>query len=74
MLKTNHWTYKIKNLNGEKMIGNFYEKEVLLNKLYLSYYPKPDSHIRLKECQTSIRLLKLCNQQNIRTYYRCKYI
>ena len=47
MLKTNHWTYRIKNLNGEKIIGNFYEKEVLLNKLYLSYYPEPDSHIRL---------------------------
>ena len=74
MLKTNHWTYRIKNLNGEKIIGNFYEKEVLLNKLYLSYYPEPDSHIRLNECQTSIRLVKLCNQQKIRTYYRCKYI
>ena len=55
-------TYKIKNLNGEKIIGNFYEKVVLLNKLSLSYYPEPDSHIRLKECQSSIRLVKLCNQ------------
>ena len=62
MLKTNHWTYKIKNSNGEKIIGNFYEKVVLLNKLSLSYYPEPDSHIRLKEWQSSIRLVKLCNQ------------
>ena len=25
-LKTNPWTYKLKDLNGEKMIGSFYEK------------------------------------------------
>ena len=24
--KTNPWTYKITNLNGEKIIGSFYEK------------------------------------------------
>ena len=29
VLKTNPWTYKIKDLNGEKIIGNFYEKELL---------------------------------------------
>ena len=29
VLKTNPWTYKIKDLNGEKIIGNSYEKEVL---------------------------------------------
>ena len=27
VLKYNPWTYKIKNLKGEKMIGSFYEKE-----------------------------------------------
>ena len=37
--------YEIKDLNGESMIGTFYEKELLLNKLEMSYYPKPDSHI-----------------------------
>ena len=26
VLKTNPWTYKIKDLNGEKIIGSFYEK------------------------------------------------
>ena len=26
VLKTNHWTYKIKDLNGEKIIGSFNEK------------------------------------------------
>ena len=33
VLKTNPWTYKIKDLNVEKIIGSFYEKELLLNKL-----------------------------------------
>ena len=27
VLKTNSWTYKIKDLNGEKIIGSFYEKK-----------------------------------------------
>ena len=31
--KTNPWTDKIQNLNGEKVIGSFYEKELLLSKL-----------------------------------------
>ena len=26
VLKTNLWTFKIKDLNGEKIIGSFYEK------------------------------------------------
>ena len=26
VLKTNPWTYKIKDLNGEKMLGSFYGK------------------------------------------------
>ena len=29
-LKTNPWTYKLKDLNGEKIMGSFYEKELLL--------------------------------------------
>ena len=29
VLKTNAWTYKIKDLNGEKTIGSFYGKELL---------------------------------------------
>ena len=29
VLKTNAWAYKIKDLNGEKIIGTFYEKELL---------------------------------------------
>ena len=31
--KTNPGTYKIKDLNGEKIIGSLYEKEFLLSKL-----------------------------------------
>ena len=30
-LKTNSWTYKIKDLNGEKIKGIFYEKEFMLS-------------------------------------------
>ena len=48
ILKTNLRTYKIKELNGEKIIGTFYEKEFLLSILSMSYYPEPDSHIRTK--------------------------
>ena len=33
VLKTNLWTYKIKDLNGETRIGSFYEKELLLSNL-----------------------------------------
>ena len=34
VLKTNPWTYKIiKDLKGEKIIGSFYEKELLRSKL-----------------------------------------
>ena len=29
VLKTNPWTYEIKDLNGGKIIGSFYEKELL---------------------------------------------
>ena len=32
-LKNNPWTYEIQGLNGEKIIANFYEKELLLSKL-----------------------------------------
>ena len=33
VVKTNPWTYKTKDLNREKIIGSFYEKELLLSKL-----------------------------------------
>ena len=31
VLKISPWTYKLKDLNGEKKIGSFYEKELLLS-------------------------------------------
>ena len=31
ILETNPWTYKIKDLNGEKIIRSFHEKELLLS-------------------------------------------
>ena len=31
VLKTNPWTYNIKNINREKIMGSFYEKELLLS-------------------------------------------
>ena len=33
LLKTNPWTYKIKALNEEEIMGSFCEKELLLSKL-----------------------------------------
>ena len=33
VLKTNLWTYKIKYLNGEIIIGNFYEKKFLWSEI-----------------------------------------
>ena len=33
VLRTNPWTYKTKTVNGKKIMGSFYEKELLLNKL-----------------------------------------
>ena len=36
VLQINPWTYKIKDLNEEKIIGSFYEKELLLSKLKVS--------------------------------------
>ena len=38
VLKTNFWTYKIKDLNGEKIAACFNEKYLLLNILSMSYY------------------------------------
>ena len=48
LLKTNLWTYKIKNLNRKEIIISFCEKELLLRILKMSYYPETDSHIRHK--------------------------
>ena len=47
-MKTNLWTYRLKDLNGGKIIGSVYEKELLLIMLKISYYPEPESHIRDK--------------------------
>ena len=46
MMKTNFWTYKIKDLNREIIIARFYEQELLLIKLSMSCYSERDSHIR----------------------------
>ena len=47
-LKTNFWTYKIKDLHGKKIKGIFYEKKLLLSKLKMIQYSQPDSYIRDK--------------------------
>ena len=49
MLKTNCWTYTIKDFNVEKILQTFYEKE-LLSKLKdinikIRYYPDSNSNI-----------------------------
>ena len=46
VLKTNTGTSEIKDRNGEKIIWGFYEKELLLSKLSMSYYSEPDSQVR----------------------------
>ena len=33
VLKNNPWIQKIKDLNGEKIIGRFYERELLLSRV-----------------------------------------
>ena len=48
VLETNPHNYKIKHLNGEKIIGSFYEKKLLFSKLKMSYYPESDRHVRDK--------------------------
>ena len=48
MMKTNPWTSKMKDSNREKIIGSFYEKELLLSTLQMSCYPNSGSHIRDK--------------------------
>ena len=69
VLKTNPSTFKIKDLNREKIIVSIYEKELVLSKLYISYYPKPESHIRNK-VRVELQLVKLWNQERNRPYYR----
>ena len=44
-MKTNPWTYNIKDVKGEKVIASFYEKELLWSKLSMIYHPEWDSHI-----------------------------
>ena len=46
VLQTNPWTKKIENLKGETVIGSFYEKGLLLSRLWISYYPELDIHVR----------------------------
>ena len=47
VLKTNPWTYKAKDSNKRKN-NDYYEKEFLLSKLKMSFYPEPDSNLRDK--------------------------
>ena len=48
VLKTNPCSYKIKDLNEETITRSFYEKYLFFSKLYMSYCPEPDNHIRDK--------------------------
>ena len=68
-LKTYSWTYKIKDLNGEKIIGSFYEKELSWSILKMSYYPEPDSYFRDK-IKVVLDLPNYATKQN-RSCYRC---
>ena len=48
VMKNSPLTYKIKDSNGEKIIGTFCQKELLLSRLQMSYYPKQESNFRDK--------------------------
>ena len=48
VLKTNPWTVKVKDINGEKGIESFHEKELLQSILKMSLYSEPGRHIRDK--------------------------
>ena len=43
VLKTNRWTYTIKDLNRVKIIGRFYENEFSRSILQMRYYSELDS-------------------------------
>ena len=67
VLKINPWTYKMKDLNGEKVIGSFYAKELLMSKLKISYHPGSNILIRDK--------IKVVHVDNACTIFRImKYI
>ena len=48
VMKNSPLTYKIKDSNGEKIIGTFCQKELLSSRLQMSYYPKQESQFRDK--------------------------
>ena len=48
VLKTDLQTYRIIDLNEEKILGSSYEKKLLLNKLQISYHPEPYTRIKDK--------------------------
>ena len=64
MLKTNPLTNKFQELNKEKMIRRFYEKELLLRKISMSYYPQPDSNVRNK-IKLELDLYKIATKKEL---------
>ena len=64
MLKTNPWTNKFQELNKEKMIRRFSEKELLLRKISMSYYPQPDSNVRNK-IKLELDLYKIATKKEL---------
>ena len=66
VLKINPWPYKIKDLNEEKIIGSFYEKELLLSKLKVSYYPETESQIRHK-----VKIVLKCSEYATKKVGQC---
>ena len=64
MLKTNPLTNKFQELNKEKMIRRFYEKELMLRKISMSYYPQPDSNVRNK-IKLELDLYKIATKKEL---------
>ena len=46
VLKTYTYTFKLNDLNGEKIIGSSYEKELFVSILEMSWHSELDSNIR----------------------------
>ena len=67
--------YKVKDLNRETIIESFYEKELFLRKLQMSYYSQTNSRIRDKIKVSVIKtalvlLVKLSYEKRIRRCYK----
>ena len=55
--------YKIKDLKGEKLVGSFYKKKLLLSTLCTTCYPEPGCYINNK-VKLALDWLNYATQKN----------